>query len=136
MKYNRALKERYDHRDVIDPISLNDIDESNEWLVGRMYEDEQEDEDYVFKDDDLTWNDVGLASGAYERAHNTRKKNVNASSSGKKKGKVAARSTPHLMDEEDEVVNLEKSDTEEEDVGDYETEEEGEDNFALSDEDA
>ncbi|XP_039048245.1 uncharacterized protein LOC120188944 [Hibiscus syriacus] len=30
VKYNRALKRRYNHRDVIDPISLDDIDESNE----------------------------------------------------------------------------------------------------------
>ncbi|KAJ9552901.1 hypothetical protein OSB04_016946 [Centaurea solstitialis] len=137
VKYNRALKERYDHRDVIDPISLNNIDDSNEWLVGRMYEDEQEDEDYVFDDNDLMWKDVGKASGAYEREHNTRRKNVKASSSGKKKGKVAAQSTPRLIDEdeEDEVVIIEKSDTEEEDIGDDETEEEGEDDFALSDDD-
>ena len=131
------MKERYDHRDVIDPISLNNIDDSNEWLVGRMYEDEQEDEDYVFDDDELTWKDVGIASGAYERDHNTRRKNVNASSSGKKKGKVATRSTTRLIyeDEEDEVAIVEKSDTEEEDVGDDETEEEGEDDFALSGDD-
>ncbi|KAJ9561947.1 hypothetical protein OSB04_007107 [Centaurea solstitialis] len=135
VKYNRALKERYDHRDVIDPISLNNIDDSNEWLVGRMYEDEQEDEDY---DNDLTWKDVGIASGAYEREHNTRRKNVTASSSGKKKGKVAARSTPRLIDEdeEDKVVIIEKSDTEEEDIGDDETEEEGEDDFAFADDDS
>ncbi|XP_039046239.1 uncharacterized protein LOC120186354 [Hibiscus syriacus] len=38
VKYNQALKRRYNHRDVIDPISLDDIDESNEWLLGRMDE--------------------------------------------------------------------------------------------------
>ncbi|KAE8687321.1 3-hydroxyisobutyryl-CoA hydrolase 1-like [Hibiscus syriacus] len=110
VKYNRALKRRYNHRDVIDPISLDDIDESNEWLLGRMDEDEEENEDYVFDDDDLTWKDVGIASGAYERDHNTRRKNVASSSS---KGKEKAR--PHLVDEDDEddeVVMLEESDTE------------------------
>ncbi|KAJ9561060.1 hypothetical protein OSB04_006220 [Centaurea solstitialis] len=131
VKNNRALKERYDHRDVIDPIYLNNVDDSNEWLVGRMYVDEQEDEDYVFDDNDLTWKDVGIASGAYECEH-TRRKNVKASST--------AWSTSHLIDEdeEDEVVIIEKSDTEEEeeeeeeeDIGDDETEEEGEDDFAL-----
>ncbi|XP_038998063.1 uncharacterized protein LOC120123186 [Hibiscus syriacus] len=114
VKYNRALKRRYNHRDVIDPISLDDIDESNEWLLGRMDEDEEENEDYVFDDDDLTWKDVGIASGAYERDHNTRRKKVASSSS---KGKEKSR--PHLVDEDDdEVVMLEESDTEEEDIGD------------------
>ncbi|XP_039057216.1 uncharacterized protein LOC120200426 [Hibiscus syriacus] len=116
VKYNRALKRRYNHRDVIDPISLDDIDESNEWLLGRMDEDEEENEDYVFDDDDLKWKDVGIASGAYERDHNTRRKNIASSSS---KGKEKAR--PHLVDEdyEDyEVVMLEESDTEEKDIRD------------------
>ena len=35
IKYN-ALVKRYNYRDEIDPISLNDIDECNEWLVGKM----------------------------------------------------------------------------------------------------
>ncbi|XP_075500617.1 uncharacterized protein LOC142539215 [Primulina tabacum] len=34
IKYNRALRRRYDMRDTIDPISLADIDDSNEWLMG------------------------------------------------------------------------------------------------------
>ncbi|KAE8668729.1 3-hydroxyisobutyryl-CoA hydrolase 1-like [Hibiscus syriacus] len=129
VKYNRALKRRYNHRDVIDPISLDDIDESNEWLLGRMDEDEEENEDYVFDDDDLTWKDVGIASGAYERDHNTRRKNVASLSS---KGKEKAR--PHLVDEDDEVVMLE-SDTEEEDIGDCETDEEEDDDIPLDDDD-
>ncbi|RWR88532.1 hypothetical protein CKAN_01754700 [Cinnamomum micranthum f. kanehirae] len=36
VKYNRALKRRYDMSDILDPISLKDIDESNEWLHGRV----------------------------------------------------------------------------------------------------
>ncbi|XP_073138291.1 uncharacterized protein [Henckelia pumila] len=34
IKYNRALKRRYDLRDKIEPISLDDIDEINEWRIG------------------------------------------------------------------------------------------------------
>ncbi|KAL6327103.1 hypothetical protein AAG906_014347 [Vitis piasezkii] len=39
-EYNRALKRTYNERNTIDPIFLKDIDDSNEWLIGRMeYED-------------------------------------------------------------------------------------------------
>ncbi|XP_020266106.1 uncharacterized protein LOC109841553 [Asparagus officinalis] len=37
-KYNQALKERFDCRDSINPIKLDDIDESNEWLLGQFGE--------------------------------------------------------------------------------------------------
>ena len=62
VKYNQALKARYDKRDVIDPISLKDIDESNEWLVGKMGEvNEDAENEEVFVDNNsigLTWGDV------------------------------------------------------------------------------
>ncbi|CAL5349728.1 unnamed protein product [Camellia sinensis] len=48
VKYNRALRRRYNSRDTIDPIALTDVDESNEWLVGRM------EEELVFEDDTFT----------------------------------------------------------------------------------
>ncbi|CAL5344284.1 unnamed protein product [Camellia sinensis] len=56
VKYNRALKRRYISRGKFDPISLKDIDESNEWLIGRM------ENELVFDDDDddddsLGWDD-------------------------------------------------------------------------------
>ncbi|KAH1221630.1 hypothetical protein GmHk_12G034999 [Glycine max] len=51
IKYN-ALVKRYNYRDEIDPISLNDIDECNEWLVGQMY-----------GDDGLPWDVIFEASG-------------------------------------------------------------------------
>ena len=57
INYNRALKRRYNDRNTIDPISLKDIDDSNEWLVGRMeYEDSHggAQDDFVFNDDNLT----------------------------------------------------------------------------------
>ena len=67
IKYNRALRRRYNIRDQIDPISLKDIDESNEWLIGKIDEELQKEEDYVFGEDDgLTWSAVARASGADE----------------------------------------------------------------------
>ena len=45
IKYNRALKKRYNDRDTIDPIILKEIDESNEWLIGRM--DDEDSHDHV-----------------------------------------------------------------------------------------
>ncbi|RVW78976.1 hypothetical protein CK203_040167 [Vitis vinifera] len=69
IKYNRALKRRYNERNTIDPISLKDIDDSNEWLIGRMeYEDSHggAQDDFVFDDDNLTWGDVAKAAGVEE----------------------------------------------------------------------
>ena len=43
IKYNRALKKRYDGRDTIDRIILKEIDESNEWLIGRMNDENSHD---------------------------------------------------------------------------------------------
>ena len=43
IKYIRALKRRYNLRDTIDPISMKDIEDSNEWLTGRVEEDELDD---------------------------------------------------------------------------------------------
>lgn len=45
------LKCQYDAHDRIDPISLKDIDDSNEWLMGRMDGSSDEEEDFVFEDD-------------------------------------------------------------------------------------
>ena len=73
MKYNRQLKERYNRHDTIDPISLKDIDDSNEWLVGRMNGNFDDEKELVFSEkDDLTWNVVAKAVGAYEPAYRTR----------------------------------------------------------------
>jgi len=38
----------------MDPILLKDIDESNEWLLGKM-DGDSDDDTFVFEDDDLTW---------------------------------------------------------------------------------
>ncbi|KAL5148359.1 hypothetical protein HKD37_13G035408 [Glycine soja] len=69
VKYNQQLKQRYNARDEIDPISLNDIDVCNEWLVGDMDEDDDNDagNDLVFENDHaLNWATVYGASGVGE----------------------------------------------------------------------
>ncbi|KAM3737671.1 hypothetical protein ACB098_09G074200 [Castanea mollissima] len=73
IKYNRALKRRYNLCDTIDPISLKDVDDRNEWLIGRVEEDEVEEfaeDDLVFNDDILTWGSVARASRVEEERFN------------------------------------------------------------------
>ena len=75
IKYNRALKRRYNECDTIDPISLKEIDDSNEWLIGTMEEGDSYEgaqDDFVFDDDSLTWGDVARATGAEEARLDTR----------------------------------------------------------------
>nr|CAN66311.1 hypothetical protein VITISV_027163 [Vitis vinifera] len=75
IKYNRTLKRRYNERNTIDPISLKDIDDSNEWLIGRMEDEDSHggaQDDFVFDDDNLTWGDVARAAGAEEARFDTR----------------------------------------------------------------
>ena len=75
IKYNKALKRRYNLRDTIDPISLKDVDDSNEWLIGRVEEDEVKEfveDDLVFNDDILTWGNVGRAFRVEEERFNFR----------------------------------------------------------------
>ncbi|ESQ30597.1 hypothetical protein EUTSA_v10012300mg [Eutrema salsugineum] len=72
VKYNRGLKRPYNRRDTIDPILLDDIDESNEWLLGRMDGHDDDYNDLVLNDGDLMWEMVSNASGAYEPSYMTR----------------------------------------------------------------
>lgn len=53
IRYNQALKQRFDSLDVIDPIVQDEIDSYDEWLVGEMLSDDGEDaeDDLVFDDD-------------------------------------------------------------------------------------
>ena len=97
IKYNRALKRRYDIRDTIDPISLSNIDESNEWLRGRLDGESDEDEEFVFEDDTLTWGAVARASGVGESSKQTRA----TTSRGRSKGSTSTSNTIHLIDEEE-----------------------------------
>ena len=59
---------RYNGRHTTDPISLKNIYDSNEWLMGRMEDEGAAEDDLVFEGDDLTWGDVTRASGAEEQA--------------------------------------------------------------------
>ena len=67
IKYNRTLMKRYNESHTTDPISLKDIDDSNEWLMGRMEDEGAAEDDLVFEGDDLTWGDVARASGVEEQ---------------------------------------------------------------------
>ena len=58
IKYNKQFAQRYIIRDEINHILLNDIDECNEWLVGKVDDDNDNEEggnELVFHDD-LTLN--------------------------------------------------------------------------------
>ena len=115
IKYNRALLKRYNERDTIDPIMLNDIDESNEWLTGRMEDDgdAHAEDDLVFEDDDLTWGDVARASGAEEPLIRTRANASSRITQPSKSRPSTSRCTPlTLIDEEDEMVNLSEQEDE------------------------
>ncbi|KAK4384586.1 hypothetical protein Sango_3046100, partial [Sesamum angolense] len=97
-----ALRQRYDARDTIDSIALDDIDESNEWLHGILNlreedDDENDDEENarVYEDDDLTWGDIAQASKVDEDANTFRPwhlkelKNTTSKASSSKPTKVA-----------------------------------------------
>ncbi|RWR93421.1 hypothetical protein CKAN_02267000 [Cinnamomum micranthum f. kanehirae] len=119
VKYNRALKRRYDMRDILDPISLKNIDESNEWLLGRIDRELDEDDEFVFDDDILTWGDIAIASGVGESSQRTR-----ATSTSR------ARSTPRVTRSSSglQLVDEEESEeTDEEDVDGYKSNDEGQD---------
>ncbi|XP_019263693.1 PREDICTED: uncharacterized protein LOC109241402 [Nicotiana attenuata] len=96
IKYNRTLRRRYNARNVIDPISLDNIDDANEWLTG-VPEDHADEE--VFEDtSDITWGDVAETRGIGERIYGLR--GSTSTSSSQRKGKQAA--TLSLVDEEDD----------------------------------
>ncbi|RWR88718.1 hypothetical protein CKAN_01775400 [Cinnamomum micranthum f. kanehirae] len=119
VKYNRALKRRYDMRDILDPISLKNIDESNEWLLGRMDRELDEDDEFVFDDDILTWGDVATASGVGESSQRTR---ATSTSRARATPRVTRSSSVlQLVDEE------ESEETDEEDVDGYKSNDEGQD---------
>ncbi|KAL0340006.1 UNVERIFIED_CONTAM: hypothetical protein Sradi_4517400 [Sesamum radiatum] len=72
IKYNRALRHGYNARDTIDPILWDEIDESNESLLGRLTLDSDEENATEFEDDDLTWGDVARVAGIDEDAYSLR----------------------------------------------------------------
>jgi len=70
IKYNQQLVQGYNIRDEINFIVLNDIDECNEWLVGQVDDDNDNEREKInwFFDDDPTLNQetVYEASGVGE----------------------------------------------------------------------
>ncbi|KAH6797579.1 hAT dimerization domain-containing protein / transposase-like protein [Perilla frutescens var. hirtella] len=86
IKYNRALQRQYKRKDIINPILLEEIDDSNEWLMGKMDEENEVDE-LVFGDDDLTWNVVSKAMGVNEPTYNIRR-STNSGDKGKTQGQI------------------------------------------------
>ncbi|XP_006588984.1 uncharacterized protein [Glycine max] len=118
VKYNQQLKQRYNARDEIDPISLNDIDVYNEWLVGEMDQDDDNDagNDLVFEDDDaLNLATVYQASGVGECRKYTRRKkqktSVAAAQTSKKQAMVVGSSSrkQKAVQENDEDLDFEEN---------------------------
>ncbi|GMP56541.1 hypothetical protein CsSME_00020983 [Camellia sinensis var. sinensis] len=124
IKYNRQLRRRYDMRDTLDPIALTNIDESNEWLVGRTDGEEDEDNDNVFDDENLMWRDVARASGVRERNKRTRSTTSKTPSSSRARPRGSRSSNARQLIDEEEADSEE---TEEEDVEGYKSNDEEED---------
>ena len=112
IKYNRALKKIYNECDTIDPIILKEIDESNEWLMGRMDDEDSHDhvdtqDDLVFDDADLTWGDVARASAAEEPRLDTRARASSSMSPSSRGNDITSSSRPipslSLIDEDEEI---------------------------------
>ena len=123
MKYNQALKRRYNEHNTIDPISLKDIDDNNEWLIRRMkYEDSHGDaqDDFVFDDDNLIQGDVARGTGAKGVRFDT-KVRAKASSSiiSLTRGiTLSSRTLPsHLLIDEDEDEDMADSTNQEDEKG-------------------
>lgn len=62
---------------TIDPILWQDIDDNNEWLIGRLGDEDSQDVvdaqyDLVFFNDNLTWCDIARVGGVEEPRFNTR----------------------------------------------------------------
>ena len=114
IKYNRTLMKRYIERHTINLIILKDIDDRNEWLMGRMEDEGAAEDDLVFEGDDLTWGDVARASGAEELRVYTRAK---ATKTPKPKARPSSsKHTPTLalIDEDEEMIYSSREEDEEE----------------------
>ncbi|XP_070031283.1 uncharacterized protein [Nicotiana tomentosiformis] len=124
IKYNRALRRRYNHRNLIDPILLDNIDEANEWLTG--VPENCEDEEVFEGDSNFTWGDVAVASGVGENPYGLR--GNTSSSSSIRKGKSVATTSRSLS-----LIDEDESDHEEEEEGEEEDDEQYEDNRGIQD---
>ncbi|CAH1437646.1 unnamed protein product [Lactuca virosa] len=107
IKYNRALRRRYDMRDMIDPIILEDshIHDPFEWLAS-------DDDGLVFEGDDLRWDVMAEAMGVDEPVHLTRRTTTPGGRQGGMQGAVGVAESssqgrararqPHLVNEPEE----------------------------------
>ena len=113
----------------IDPISSKDIDDSNEWLMGRMDGSSDEEEDCAFEDDSLTWSTIARVVEVEESVHHTRSAK-GTSVKGKAKAKVSSSqskvSTPLTLTNEEEHIDFEEE---------YEEEDFGSDQYNVDDDD-
>ncbi|XP_052170573.1 uncharacterized protein LOC127786893 isoform X3 [Diospyros lotus] len=133
VKYNRALRRRFSLRKSIDPISLDEVDESNEWLLGAIDKFGESDDELVHEDHDLTWADVAMSSGVEEANYSTRSKATSTSNLTKGRGiRASTSNAPMDLDEEEEDG---EGDDVEEDIGDDSSDDENMDTFDLDDED-
>ena len=114
VKYNRALRRRYNLKDTIDPIDLEEIDEGNEWLVGTMDGESADGVDLVFEDDDLPWELVSKACGASEPSYTTRgttnrnERGKNSSTSSTPSQKASQRPSQMMLIDEDDDNEIEE----------------------------
>ncbi|XP_057418082.1 uncharacterized protein LOC130712267 [Lotus japonicus] len=131
IKYNQALAHRFDCRDVIDPILLDDIDGSNEWLMGQMRdgEDIEAEDDLPFEDHILNEENVGNVADVSEPIIYTRRRGREAPTLAPTHVASSSRGRGMEVDEEyseeeiendegvhnnvDEVIDLSGSDKEE-----------------------
>ncbi|OIT19660.1 hypothetical protein A4A49_64969, partial [Nicotiana attenuata] len=95
IKYDRTLRRRYNARNVIDPISLDNTDDANEWLTGvpKDHADEEVFEETSY----FTRGEVAEAREIGERIYGLR--GSTSTSSSQRKGKEAT--TLSLVDEEE-----------------------------------
>ena len=107
---------RYTECHTIDPIILKDIDDSNEWLMGRMEDEGVVEDDLVFEGDDLTWGDVERASGAEELRVYTRAKATKTTTPKPNSRPSSSIHTPTLalIDEDEEMIYSSREEDEEE----------------------
>ncbi|KAL9678287.1 hypothetical protein QQ045_016130 [Rhodiola kirilowii] len=136
VKYNMALILRHNLKDRVDPIMLNEIDESNEWLIGRM--EGEKDDDFVFDNNLLTWGMVDQPSGASEPYYYSRSKAKQAKDGGKapmNEVEEEEEEEEFELNEEtdDEELNMELQDDDGDEDGDEDSDEDGDEDGDGSD---
>ncbi|KAI8524207.1 hypothetical protein RHMOL_Rhmol13G0132200 [Rhododendron molle] len=106
------------NRGKFDPISLKNIDESNEWLIEKL------EDELVFDSEDLDWNVVAEASGVEQPSKVTR--STHKSTSSKKHSKASSFCADDWEEEEFDDTAI-SDEGEEEDVDRYRSNDEDED---------